>query len=224
MSPHLQLQYLLDDVLRMPAWFGGLLLLLAVVMTALGRNGQRPLNAFLLAIAGLVLTFFGLRKATLPWLPGVAAVVAMVLFGLFGFVATSWGTAAVVACALACVGGLGARLLHLPLWGLTALGFGLGLFVGMVQRKRIEVVVPPLLAALFAALGTAILWGPHWRGAFLWQLNDVDWVLALIAVLAALLLALALFRERLRERKRLARTQAMDDEELKRKLAEQRGR
>lgn len=223
MSPHLQLQYLLDDVLRAPAWFGALLLGLAVVMTALGRHGQQPLNAFILGMTGFFLAFHGLRGASLGWLPGVAAVIAMVLCGLFGLVATSWGTAAVVGVALAGLGALIAHLFHLSRWGIAAPGFAIGLFFGMVYLKRIALFVPPVLSAIFAALGAATLWAPNRRGAVLWPLNDVDWVGATIAALLAPLLALALFRERARERKRLSRTQEMDDEELKRRLAAQRG-
>lgn len=223
MSPHLQLQYLLDDLLRAPAWLGGLLLLLGGLITALGRRGQRPLNAFLLAVAGLFVAFFGLQNDRLAWLPGVAAVVAMVLCGLFGLVATSWGTAAVVGATLAAVGALIAHLVHIPLWGVTALGFGFGLFFGMLHQKRIALVVPPILAALFLVVGAALLWAPHRRGALLFWLNDVDWVLIAFVALAVPLVWLAIFRERLRDRKLLSRTQAMDDDELKRKLAAMRG-
>jgi hypothetical protein len=222
-NAHLQLQYLLDDVLRAPVWFGALLLILAVAITALGRRGQRPLNAFLLAAAGFFLAFFGLKSEQLPWLAGVVAVIALVLLGLFGIVATSWGTAAVVGATFSAAAALLAHLLKLPLWGIAALGFGFGLFVGMVHQKRIAIYVPPVLSAVFAALGAGILWAPHRRGAMLWRLNDVDWMNSTIAVLFVPLLALAILRERLRQQKLLARTQAMDDEELKQRLAAARG-
>jgi len=80
-------------------------------------------------------------------------------------------------------------------------------------------VLPPLFAAAFVALGAAIGWAPHWRGATLYQLNDVDWVMGLFAVLAIPLVALAVQRERWRKAQLEGRTQQMDDDELKQAIA-----
>ena len=76
------------------------------------------------------------------------------------------------------------------------------------------------IAQIYAALLAAICWAPHQRGAALWQLNDVIWVMGLAVVLAIPLLAFSLERE-YRKRVRLAaRTPQMEDDELKQRLAE----
>ncbi|MGZ6143183.1 MAG: hypothetical protein ACXWLM_07580, partial [Myxococcales bacterium] len=119
-----------------------------------------------------------------PWVPGVAAIVAGVLLALFGLVAVAWATAFLTAVVFAFGGFLLAQQLHLLWEPIALLFFGVGLFGGMVNHRGLSLVLPPLFAALFAAVGAAICWAPHWRGAKLWQLNDVDWVLGLAGVLA----------------------------------------
>lgn len=218
MKLHQALQVWLDDALRAPAWAGYALLALALAVTILGRHGQRLLSAALLGGGAFAAAFFGLRGLLHAWLPGVAAVIAGVLAALFGVVAGRWGAALVAAAVFAAGADAGARWLGIPEWGAVPPFAGLGLLAGMVNHRRVSVVLPPIFAALFAALGAAISWAPHWRGAVLWQLNDVDWVLGLWGALALVLLALALERE-YRKRVRLAaRTKQMEDEALKKQL------
>jgi hypothetical protein len=216
---HETLQYALDDALRAPVWVAWALLAVAAVATALGPRGQRPVNAAMLASGGFALTFAGLRGVAHPWVAPSVAVIAFVLCGLFGALATTWGTAALLGLAFGCLSGVAATALKLRWLPVAALGASIGLFVGVTRLRKLQVALPPLFAAAFAALGAAIGWGPHWRGAALWRLNDVDWVLGLFGALWIPLLALALRRERWRKAKLEARTPQMDDEELKRAIA-----
>jgi hypothetical protein len=194
-----------------------------VLFTVLGRLGQRPLNAVLLGGGAAAISLTLLRGAPHAWLPGIAAIVLAVLGGLFGLAAGAWGTAAVAGILLAAAGSAGSHRLGVFWPPMAMLFFGLGVFGGMVNRKRLPALLPPLFSAAFAALGAAICWAPHWRGALLFQLNDVDWVLGLALALAVPLLALSLGREHLTKLRLLSRTPAMDDEELKKKLNAQKG-
>jgi hypothetical protein len=142
-----------------------------------------------------------------------------VLLALFGMIASGWATALLVAGMAATAGALVARALQF-LWPPVAATFaGLGLYAGMINHKRLALVLPPIFAALFAVVGAAIAWAPHWRGAHLGLLNDVDWTLAIAAGLAVALLALSRERERRRKLRIAARTKQMDDDELKTRLA-----
>jgi hypothetical protein len=173
----------------------------------------------MLAAGMFALAFFGLRGRAHPWLAPSVAVVAFVLGGLFGALAGTWGTAALLALVFGAVTGAAAAALKL-VWGpVAAVGASIGLFVGVTRLRKLHIALPPLFAAAFAALGAAIGWGPHWRGAALWRLNDVDWVLGLFGALAIPLMALAVLRERSRKAKLEARTRQMDDDELKRAIA-----
>ena len=194
------------------------LLALAAIVTIPGRHGQRPLNAALLGTGAAAALFFPLRGATHAWIPGVAAIVAFVLAALFGLVAAGWATSLVVALVFGGAGSLIARALHLWWPPVGVLFFGLGLFAGMVNHKRLSVILPPVFAAIFTGWGCAIAWAPNWRGAHLWQLNDLDWVLGLVAVAAVVLLALSFEREHRKKLGLAARTKRMEDEELQRQL------
>ena len=216
------MQSALDMAVRAPAWAGFALMGLAALVFVLGRHGQRPVNAVMLGGAAFTFAFLGLRGVLHAWLPGAAAVIAAVLGALFGFVADGWGTAFLVAAAFGAMAGIAAQALKLAWPPIAAVAGSAGLFVGMTRHQRLSIVLPPLFAAAFSALGAAIAWGPNWRGAALWQLNDVDWVLALAAALALPLLALSLQRDRRRRQRQAARTREMDDEELERKLAARR--
>ena len=212
------LQALLDKTLHWPQWAGFALLVLAALITLFGRHGQRLLNAALLACGGGALAFFGLRGLH-AFAPGVAAVLAFVLLAVFGLLAEGWATAAVVGVLFACAASLGAVALHLW-WPPAAVMFaGIGLFIGMVNHLRLSVWLPPLFSAAFVAWGCAIAWAPNWRGARLWQLNDLDWVLGFAGVCAVVLLALSLEREHRKKLRLAARTKGMADAELKKKIA-----
>lgn len=212
--------------MRAPQWAGFALLILSVAITIPGRHGQRLLNAALLGCGAGALAFLGLRalvsahppQAPHAWLPGVTAVVVFVLCALFGLVAIRWATAVVVALFFGAAGALAALALHLIALPVVALFAGLGLFVGMVNHARLTLIVPPIFCALFVAVGAAIAWAPHWRGAILWQLNDVDWVLGLAGIVAVILLALSLEREHRKKLRLAARTKPMEDEALKRQI------
>lgn len=195
------------------------LLLLAFLVTLFGRHGQRLLNGALLGCGAGALAFFGLRGATHLWVPGVAAVVASVLAALFGVVAAGWATAALCALFFATAARSLASLFKLWWVPVSALAAGLGLFAGMANHLRLSVVLPPLFSAVFVAWGCAIAWAPNWRGAALWQLNDLDWVLGFAAVMAAVLLPLSLEREHRKKLRLASRTRNMDDEDLKKQLA-----
>lgn len=209
----------MDVAVRAPAWAGYSLVVLAVAVTLLGRHGQRPLNAVLLGAVAFSLVFFGLRGVLHAWVPGALAVVAAVLAALFGFVADGWGTAFVLAAILgACAAAL-AKALGLAWPPIAALGASSGLFIGITRHRRLSVLLPPVFAGVFAAVGCAVAWAPNRRGALLWQLNEVGWVIGLAVAVTIPLFALSLERDRRRARKLLARTKQMDDEDLKKKIA-----
>ena len=174
----------------------------------------------MLAAGAFACTFFGLRGIGHPWLAPAVAVIAAVLGGMFGALADTWATAALVAGLLAAPVGAGVAALKRPWPPLAALAGSIGLLVGIKRQRKLQIFLPPLFAAAFAALGAAIGWGPNRRGAVLWRLLDVDWVLGLAAALAVPLILLAVQRERWRRAKLEGRTPEMDDEDLKRKIAE----
>jgi hypothetical protein len=205
--------------LRAPAWVAWVLLALAAAATALGPRGHRPVNAAMLGAGAFAATFFGLRGVGHPWLAGSLAVIAAVLGALFGAIAEAWGTAALVAAIFGSASGAAVAALKHAWIPLAAVAGSIGLFVGITRQRKLEVMLPPVFAAAFAALGAAIGWGPHWRGAALYQLNDVAWVLGLMAVLVVPLEWLAVYRERRAKARLAGRTREMDDDELKEKIA-----
>jgi hypothetical protein len=211
---------LLDRSLHWPQWAGFALLGLAAVITLLGRHGQRPLNAALLGCSASAVAFFGLRGAGHRWIPGVAAVVVFVPCVLFGLLAEGWAAAVVVGLLFGGASALVAHALHIFWAPVAAMFFGIGLFAGMVNHKRLSLWLPPIFSAIFLAWGCAISWAPNWRGAALWQLNYLDWVLGFAGITAAVLLAVSLGREHIKKLRLAARTQRMDDEDLKAALAE----
>lgn len=197
---------------------GYALLALAVAITVPGRHGQRLLNAAVLGVGGGCLLYWGLRGLH-PWAPGVAAIVAGVLLALFGLVAVGWATAFLLGLIFAVAASFAAHLLHLFIAPIAVLFFGLGLFAGMTNHRRLSIVMPPIFAGLLAAWGAAITWAPNMRGAKLVWLLDVQWVLGVAAVLTVALLALALEREHRRKRRIEAQAERMQDEQLKAELA-----
>ncbi len=209
----------MDAAVRAPAWAGYAMILLAVIVTVLGRHGQRPLNAVMLGAAAFSLTFFGLRGVLHAWVPGAAAVVAAVLAGLFGFVADGWGTAFLLAALLGASAAAGAQAMHLAWAPIAAVGASIGLFIGITRHRRLSVLLPPIFAGVLAAVGAAIAWAPNRRGALLWQLNEVGWVLGLALAIILPLFAISVERDRRRARRLLARTKEMDDDDLKKKIA-----
>jgi hypothetical protein len=124
----------------------------------------------------------------------------------------------VVAVLFGTAGGILSHLIRLYWPPGAVLGAGLGLFVGLANQRRLSVGMPPIFAGLFAALGAAVAWAPHGRGAALWQLNDVRWVLGLWGVLAGALFALALEREHRRKLRIEARAKRIEDEELRKQI------
>jgi hypothetical protein len=215
---HAGLQALLDRSLYAPPWVGFALLGLALAITIPGRHGQRLLNAALLGCGAGALAFLGLRGSVHDWIPGVTAVIAFVLCALFGMVALRWATAAVTALLAAAASSLGANAVHVWWPPIAVLFGGLGLLVGMINHRGVSRVLPPFFCALFTAEGAAILWAPHWRGAILWQLNDVDWVLGLAGIVAVILLALSLEREHRKKLRLGLKTKRMEDEALKKQV------
>ena len=175
----------------------------------------------MLAAGMFAVGFFGFRGVGHPWLPGAAGVIAGVVGLLLGIIATTWGTAGLLALAFGAAAGTAANALKLPWPPIAAMAASIGLFIGVTRLRKLHVGLPPLFAAAFAALGAAIGWAPHWRGAALWQLNDVDWVLGLFVVLAIPLIAFALQRERWRTR--LPEPASTSDEELKKAVAALKG-
>jgi hypothetical protein len=196
-----------------------LLLVLAVVATALGTRGQRPVNAAMLGAGAFATAFFGLRGLGHPWLAGSAAVIAGMLGLLFGAIADAWGTAALLAGLFGSATGAGVAALKHPWAPVAAVAASIGLFVGITRQRKLQLLLPPFFVATFAALGAAIGWGTHRRGAALWRLNDVDWVLGLMVVLVVPLEVLAVYRERRRKARLEGRTREMDDEDLKKQIA-----
>lgn len=212
------LQALLDRSLHWPQWAGFSLLALAAAITLLGRKGQRLLNAVLLGGGAVALSLAGLRGAIHVWVPGVTAVVGGVIFALFGLVAARWATALVIALLLAAGGALAAHQLHLFMLPVAMLLGGVGLFIGMVNHKPISIGLPPIFAAAFVAWGCAISWAPNWRGAKLWQLNDLDWVLGFAGVAAVILLGLSFEREHRRKLRLALRAKELEEAALQETL------
>jgi len=173
----------------------------------------------MLAAGSFAFAFFGLRGVGHPWVAGAAAVIAGMLGLLLGAIATTWGTAGLLALAFGALAGAGAHALGLLRAPVAAVGASIGLFVGVTRLRKLQVALPPLFAAAFGALGAAIGWAPHWRGAALWQLNDVDWVLGLFVALAIPLIALTVQRERWRKTALLSRTPGSNDADLKKAIA-----
>jgi len=213
------LQSAVDTAMRAPAWVAYVLLGLALVSTVLGPRGKRAVNAAMLSAGVFAWAFFGLRGVGHAWVAPVTAVIAAVLAALFGVVADAWGTAALLGGIFAAAAGAGVAALKRPWAPVAAVAGSIGLFLGITRQRKLEILLPPLFAAVFAALGATIGWAPHRRGAILWRLNDVRWVLGLIAALAIPLVVLALQREKWRRRKLEGRTREMDDEDLKKALA-----
>lgn len=174
------------------------------------------MNAAMLASGMFAVAFFGLRGTGHPWLAGAAAVIGGVLGLLLGAIATTWGTAGLLALAFGTAAGAAAHALKLAWPPIAAVAASIGLFIGVTRLRKLHVGLPPLFAAAFAALGAAIGWAPHWRGAALWQLNDVDWVLGVFVALAIPLTALALHRARWSTTAEAPRS---DKEELKEAVA-----
>ncbi len=88
----------------------------------------------------------------------------------------------------------------------------------MVNHRRFSLVLPPFFGALFIAVGAAVSWAPHWRGAILWQLNEVDWVLGLAAIAAVVLLALSLEREYRKKLRLATRSKRLEDDALQKQI------
>jgi hypothetical protein len=195
------------------------LLVAAVAATALGPRGQRPINAVMLGAGAFAAAFFGLSGVGHPWLAGSAGVIAGVLGIVFGAIADAWGTAALLAALFASAAGYAVAALKHAWPPVAAVAGSIGLFVGITRQRKLEIYLPPLFAAVFAALGATIGWAPHRRGAALWRFNEVYWVLGLMLVLALPLVSLAVYREHRRKAGREGRTRQMDDEDLKRAIA-----
>jgi hypothetical protein len=193
---------------------------LAAAATALGPRGQRPVNAAMLAVGAFASAFFGLRGIGHPWLAPAIAVIAAVLGGMFGALADTWATAVLVAGLFAAPVGAAVAALKRPWPPFAAMAGSIGLFLGITRQRKLQILLPPLFAASFAALGAAIGWGPNRRGAVLWRLLYAEWVLGLAAALAVPLLLLAIQRERWRRAKLERRTPEMDDEDLKKRIAQ----
>jgi hypothetical protein len=196
------------------------LLAVAVAAVALGPRGQRPVNALMLGAGVFAAAFFGLRSAGHPWLAGGIGIVAGFVALFLGAVAETWGTAALMAGLFAASAGAAVALLKHAWVPVAVVAGSIGLFIGITRQRRLEVALPPVFAAFFAALGLAIGWAPHTRGAALHWLLEVWWVLALAVVLAVPFLTLAIYRERSRIARLEGRTRQMDDEDLKEAIAE----
>ena len=197
-----------------------MLLAAAAAAVALGPRGQRPVNALVLGGSAFAAAFFGLGALGHPWLGGSVAVIAGTLALLFGAVTETWGTALLMAVVLGVAAGAPVAMLKHAWAPVAAVAGSIGLFVGVTRHRKLEVVLPPIFAAIFLALGLAIGWAPHRRGAVLPQLLEPLWVIGLALLLMAPLLAIAIYRERARKARLQARTQQMDDEDLKKALAE----
>ncbi len=199
------------------------LLALAVAAVALGPRGQRPINAAMLGCGAFAAAFFGLRGFGHPWLAGSIAVVAGMLAAVFGAIADAWGTAALLASLFAAAAGATFAALKWTWPPVAALAGSIGLYIGITRKRKLELVLPPLFAAVFAAFGASIGWAPHRRGALLYPLNDIRWVLALTVALALPFTAVSILRERAKKSRLAARTPEMDDEDLKKQIAARQG-
>lgn len=212
----------LDRVLQAPEWLGLTALLLALVATVLHRHGQRLLNAALLG-GGLGAAAFVLlrggpgadRAAALSLVPGIAAIALFVGGVALGLLSPGWGTACTLAALSGIAGVFAARACKLVPLGVVPAFAGLGLLFGIVNHRRLSLLLPPLLCAPLLVLGAANLWAPNPRGAYLAPLNEVEWVGCAIAVLWVVLLTLSYEREYRAKQRAIAATKRAAEEQAR---------
>ena len=201
----------LPDLRRLPHWLGPALLAVSIAAVALGRRGLRLTNAAIAGCGFFCAALFGLRGAAPSWVPGFAAVVGGAVGVLLGLTLTGVGTGLVLAAFFGALTIWVAPQLGLA-WPLPAAAAAAVAFsFGVVARKRLALVVTPLCAALLAALGVQQIWRPRF---------SLEAKVAATALLAAVLLALSFAREH--RARRIARENAkrIEDEELRRRVAE----
>jgi hypothetical protein len=196
---------------RLPQWLGPALLVLAIAVTVAGKHGLRLVNGALLGVGSFYAAFFGLRGVLHDWLPGVAAILLGAIGLLLGLVQPSVGTGLLLAAAGGPLGFLAARAFKL-FWQVPTIAAAcIGFFFGFSNHKRLSVVLPPVFAALFAALGVQLLWRPRY---------PLETKLAATAALEVVLVALALTRDRLARRRAAMNAKRVAGEELRRRVAE----
>src|SRR5207247_8926755 len=106
----------------------------------------------MLSACSVVCAFFRLRCVGHAWVAPVTAVIAAVLAALFGVVADAWGTAALLGGLFAAAAGAGVAALKGPWVPVAAVAGSIGPFLGVTRQRKIELLLPPLFAAAFAAL------------------------------------------------------------------------
>lgn len=228
----LDAQVLYDRFLHaLPGWVPYALFAVAVALVALGREGQRVLAALLLGGEAVLFALLVLALR-LPGSPvaGAAAIVGGAAGIALGLSLPQWGSALAVGAACGAEGALLARALlrlhltSLPWPWLAGPAALLGFFCVLAAYRRVSVVLPPLAAALALAVGLSRSLGPHFAGAAVPELAQLPWVAAVFAGGAAALVSLAALRERWLGRRRAARSVWVNDDELKKQIAQRRNK
>jgi hypothetical protein len=201
----------LSELRRLPHWLGPALLVLALLITILGRHGLRLMNAALLGPGFFFAAFFGLRGVLHEWLPGAAAVLLGGIGLLVGLVLPAAGTACVLAVIFGALGYLAALSFKLVWTVPVAAAAFVGAFFGFTSQKKLSVVLPPVFAALFTAFGAQLIWRPRY---------PPQTKLAATAALEIALVSFALLRARYAKRRLERNARRIEDEELRRRVAE----
>lgn len=228
----LDAQVLYDRFLQaLPGWVPYALFAVAVALVALGREGQRVFAALLLGGEAVLFALLVVAPR-LPGSPvaGAAAIVGGAAGIALGLSLPEWGSALAVGSACGAEAALLARALFrlhltsLPWPWLAGPAALLGFFCVLAAYRKVSVVLPPLAAALAASLGLSRSLGPHFAGAAVPELALLPWVAAAFAGLAAALVSLAVLRERFLARRHAARSVWVNDDELKKQIAQRRGK
>jgi len=226
----LALQVAYDRLLHaLPGWLPWALFAVALLLVLLGREGQRVV-AGLLLLCGVILA---VRLGLAPHfpdspLPAVAMIVAGAAALAVGLAWPSWGTALALAGALGTIFALTVHWLatlyvsSLPWPWLAVPAAAFGLFLALSRYERFSLLLPPLVAAVALTLGLSRQLGPHFAGAAVPQLAELPWVAALLFLTAVPFFALALSRDKLLTGWRARRSVLVNDDELKKQLAQRR--
>jgi hypothetical protein len=223
----LAVQVAYDRLLHeIPDWIPWALFAIALLLVALGREGQRVVAGIVLLCGVILAVHLGLAPH-FPGspLPAVAMIVAGAAALAAGLAWPSWGTALALGGALgtafALTAGWLARLYlsSLPWPWLAVPAALLGFFLALAHYERVSLVLPPLAAAVALTLGLSRRLGPHFAGAAVPQLAELPWVAALLFLTAVPFFALSLARDTWLKGWRARRSVLVNDDELKKQLA-----
>jgi hypothetical protein len=196
----------------LPLWTGYALLGLAVAITALGRHGARLMNGALLGAGAFLAALYGLRGVGHEWLPGLSAIVLGGGLAVLGLAHLAAGTGLVTAAIFGPLGWLGARALHMEWEVPTGAAVVIGFCFGVINRRGLSLILPPIVAGVSVVAGVGRLWKPAWPD---------EAKSAAAAVLAIALLVVSVERNHRSKRRKAARAKSDADARLKAKVTAQ---